>query len=45
MKVYEFLYFAKNMGNKYVPKLLDSAKTFTADVIKTASKRAVQKTA
>ena len=41
--------FAKNMGkslsNTYGQKLLDSAKKFTTDAIKTASKRAIQKTA
>ena len=41
--------FAKNMGkslsNKYGQKLLDSAKKSTVDAIKTASKRAIQKTA
>ena len=37
--------FAKNMNNKYTQKFLDSAKTSTIDVIKTASKRAIQKTA
>ena len=40
-----FLSFAKNMGkclsNKYGQKLLGSAKKFTADAIKTASKRAI----
>ena len=44
-----FLSFAKNMGkslsNKYGKKLLDSAKKSTTDAIKTASKRAIQKTA
>ena len=44
-----FLSFAKNMGkslsNKYGQKLLDSAKKSTTDAIKTASKRAIQKTA
>ena len=44
-----FLSFAKNIGqnvsNKYGHKLLDSAKTSTTDAIKTASKRAIQKTA
>ena len=39
----------KNMGkslcNKYDQKLLDSAKKSTTDAIKTASKRAIQKTA
>ena len=55
VKGYGFLSFAKNMGthatkvagnlsNKYSQKLLDSAKTSTADAIKTASKRAIQKT-
>ena len=33
------------LSNKYGQKLLDSAKKSTTDVIKTASKRAVQKTA
>ena len=41
--------FAKNMGknlsNKYGQELLDSAKKYKTDVIKTASKRAIQKTA
>ena len=49
VKEYGFLCFAKNMGkslsNKYGQKLLDSAKKSTADAIKTASKRAIQKTA
>ena len=49
VKGYGFLYFAKNMGkilsNKYGQRLLDSAKKSTADAIKTASKRAIQKTA
>ena len=49
VKVYRFLSFAKNMGkrlsNKYGQKLLDSAKKSTRDAIKTASKRAIQKTA
>ena len=49
VKGYEFLSFAnnkgKNLSNKYGQKLLDSAKTSTADTIKTASKRAIQKTA
>ena len=46
VKGYEFLSFAKNIGkslsNKYVQKCLDSTKT---DAIKSASKRAIQKTA
>ena len=56
VKGYGFLSFAKNMGthankvdknlsNKYGQKLLDSAKKSTMDEIKTASKRAIQKTA
>ena len=35
----------KNLSNKYGQKLLDSAEKFTTDAIKTASKRAIQKTA
>ena len=35
----------KNLSNKYDQKLLDSAKKSTADAIKTASKREIQKTA
>ena len=34
----------KNLSNKYCGKLLDSAKKSTTDAIKTASKRAIQKT-
>ena len=49
MKGYGFLSFAKTMGiglsNKCGQKLLDSAKKSTTDAIKTASKRAIQKTA
>ena len=49
VKGYGFLSYAKNMGqsvsNKYGQKLLDSAKKSTTDAIKTASKRAIQKTA
>ena len=49
VKGYGLLSFAKNMGkslsNKYGKKLLDSAKKSTTDTIKTASKRAIQKTA
>ena len=47
VKGYEFSSFAKNMGkdlsNKYGQKLLNSGKKSTTDVIKTASKRAIQK--
>ena len=49
IKGYGFFSFAKNMrkrlSNKYGKKLLDSAKKSTTDAIKTASKRAIQKTA
>ena len=49
VKGYGFLSFAKNMdknlSNKYGQKLLDSAKKSTTDAIKTASKRAIPKTA
>ena len=49
VKGYGFLSFAKNKGksliNKYSQKLLDRAKKSTTDAIKTASKRAIQKTA
>ena len=49
IKGYGFLPLAKDMvkslGNKYGQKLLDSAKKSTTDAIKTASKRAIQKTA
>ena len=44
-----FYLFAKSMGeslsNKYGQKLLDNVKKSTTDAIKTASKRAIQKTA
>ena len=33
------------MNNKYSEKLVDTAKKFATDAIKTASKRAIQKTA
>ena len=49
LKGYGFLSFATNMGkslsSKYGQKLLDGAKKSTADAIKAASKRAIQKTA
>ena len=35
---------AKNMSHKYSQKLLESAKKSITDAIKTASKRAIQKT-
>ena len=49
VKEYGFLSCTKNMGkglsNKYGQKLLDSTKKSTTDAIKTASTRAIQKTA
>ena len=39
-----FLSFAKTMNNRYSQKLLDSAKKFTTDAIKTTSKSAIQET-
>ena len=55
-KEYGFLSFAKNIGthaakvaknisNKYSQKLVDTTKKSATDAIKTASKRAIQKTA
>ena len=48
VKGYGFLSFTRNMGKslsyKYGQKLVDSAKKSTTDAIKTASKRAIQKT-
>ena len=35
----------KNLSNKYGQKFLDSAKKSTTDVIKTVSKRSIEKTA
>ena len=43
VKGYGFLSFAKNMSNKFSQKLLDNDKKSTADAIKTALKRAIQK--
>ena len=56
VKGYGFLSFARNVGthaakvaktmsNKYSQKLVDTANKFATDAIKTASKRAIQKTA
>ena len=36
---------AKNMSNKYSKKIVDTTKKSATDAIKTASKRAIQKTA
>ena len=42
---YGFLSFAKNFGNKYSKKLMDTATKTGMDAAKIASKRVVQKTA
>ena len=44
VKGYGFLSFAKSLSNKYGKKLFDNTKKSTIDAIKTASKRAIQKT-
>ena len=49
VKGYGFLSFARNIGknisNKYGQKIVDTARKSATDAIKTASKRAIQKTA
>ena len=45
VKGYGFLSFAKNFGNKYGKKLMDTATKTGIDAAKTASKRVVQKPA
>ena len=45
VKGYGFLSFAKNFGNKYGKKIIDTATKTGMDAAKTASKRVVQKTA
>ena len=45
VKEYGFLSFSLNLSNKHGQKLLDSTEKSAADAIKTASKRAIQKTA
>ena len=49
VKGYGFLSFARNIGknisNKYGQKVVDTARKSATDAIKTASKRAIQKTA
>ena len=45
VKGYGFLSFAKNFGNKYGKKLMDTATKTGIDAAKTTSKRIVQKTA
>ena len=41
----DFLSFSKNMNNKYSQKPLDRANKSITNAMKTASKRAIQKTA
>ena len=43
VKEYGFMSFAKSMSNKYGKKLVDTAKKYATDAIKTASTRAIQK--
>ena len=45
VKGYGFMSFARSMSNEYGKKLVDTATRSTTDAIKTASKRAIQKTA
>ena len=45
VKGYGFMSFARSMSNKCGKKLVDTAKKSATDAIKTASKRAKQKTA
>ena len=49
VKGYGFMSFAKNIGknlsNKYSQKIIDTTKRSAPNVIKTASQRAIQKTA
>ena len=45
VKGYGFLSFAKKFGEKYAKKLMDTATKTGTDVVKTTSKRAIQKTA
>ena len=44
VKGYGFTSFPRSMSNKYGKKLVDTAKKSATDVIKTASKRGIQKT-
>ena len=45
VKGYVLMSFARSMSNKYGKKLIDTTKKSATDAIKTASKRAIQKTA
>ena len=44
-RYFMFLFFARSMSNRYGKKLVDTAKKSATDVIKTASKGTIQKTA
>ena len=44
VKWYGFMSFARSTSNKFGKKLVDTAKKSATDAIKTASKRAIQKT-
>ena len=45
VREYGFMSFARSMSNEYGKKLVDTAKKSATDAIKTASNRAIQKTA
>ena len=45
VKGYDFLSFAKKIGNKYGKRLMDTTTKTGMDAVKIASKRVVQKTA
>ena len=44
VKGYGVLSFARSVSNKYGQKIIDTTKKSATDAIKTASKRAIQKT-
>ena len=44
VKGYGVLSFARSLSNKYGQKIIDTTKKSATDAIKTASKRAIQKT-
>ena len=45
VKEYGFMSFTRSMSNKYGKKRVDAAKKSATDAVKTASKRAIQRTA
>ena len=45
VKGYGFISFARSISNKYGKKIVDIGKKFAIDAVKTASGRAIQKTA